>query len=168
MKNVLKFLSLSALLMCCALFAGSVFAQSSTTGAIGGNVADQNGAPVANATVTASSVNLMGTKTSQTDSDGRYQILGLPPGNYTVVVEEQAGFGKVERADVVVNLSKTTTVDLTLTPKGAMAQVTVTDTGVAGYVKSRTFGKKKKKGQVLKIPTSPKGHGVFSIRPPLA
>src|SRR5258705_7087542 len=109
MKNVLKFLSLSALLMCCALFAGSVFAQSSTTGAIGGNVPAQNGAPVANATVTASSANLVGTKTSQTDRDGRYQILVLPPDRYTDVVDAQAAFGQVERADVVGNLSKITT-----------------------------------------------------------
>ena len=34
MKNVFKFFALSALLMSFALFAGSVFAQSSTTGSI--------------------------------------------------------------------------------------------------------------------------------------
>jgi hypothetical protein len=36
MKNVFKFFALSALLMCFALFAGSVFAQTSTTGSIEG------------------------------------------------------------------------------------------------------------------------------------
>jgi hypothetical protein len=36
MKNVFKFIALSALLMSFALFAGSVFAQTSTTGSIEG------------------------------------------------------------------------------------------------------------------------------------
>ena len=44
MKNVFKFFALSALLMSFALFAGSVFAQSSTTGSIEGTVTDQTGA----------------------------------------------------------------------------------------------------------------------------
>src|SRR5688572_33383895 len=123
MKNVFKFFGLSMMIVCFALFTGNVFAQTTTTGAIEGTVSDQNEAPVANATVTASGPNLIGTQSSQTSSDGKYQILSLPPGRYTVVIEETAGFGKLERADVIVNLSKTATVDLTLLPKSATAQV---------------------------------------------
>ena len=44
MKNVFKFFALSALLTCFALFAGSVFAQTSTTGSIEGSVTDSTGA----------------------------------------------------------------------------------------------------------------------------
>ncbi len=44
MKNVFKFFALSALLMCFALFAGSVFAQTTTTGSIEGTVTDPTGA----------------------------------------------------------------------------------------------------------------------------
>ena len=53
MKNVFKFFALSALLACFALFAGSAFAQTTTTGSIEGTVTDPTGAAVAGVTVTA-------------------------------------------------------------------------------------------------------------------
>ena len=53
MKNVFKFFALSALLMSFALFAGSVFAQTTTTGSIEGTVTDSTGAAVPGITVTA-------------------------------------------------------------------------------------------------------------------
>ena len=59
MKNVFKFMALSALLMSFALFAGSVFAQTSTTGSIEGTVTDQAGAAVPGIAVKVSSSNLI-------------------------------------------------------------------------------------------------------------
>src|ERR1044071_4916772 len=112
MKNVFKFFALSALLMSCALFAGSVFAQTSTTGSIEGTVTDPTGASVPGIAVKVSSSNLISAQTATTDESGRFRILNLPPGKYTVTVEAEKGFSKFERADVEVNLSRTSTLEV--------------------------------------------------------
>src|SRR6201982_2117259 len=78
MKNVFKFIALSALLLSFALFAGSVFAQTSTTGSIEGSVSDQAGAAVPGISVKVSSPNLISAQTATTDSSGRFRILNLP------------------------------------------------------------------------------------------
>jgi uncharacterized protein YfaS (alpha-2-macroglobulin family) len=138
MKNVFRFFALSALLMSFALFAGSVFAQSSTTGSIEGTVTDQTGAAVPGIAVRVTSPNLISAQTATTDDSGRYRIANLPPGRYTVVVEAEKGFGKFERTDVEVNLSRTSTVEVSLQPAGASASVTITDTAGAAVDVSGT------------------------------
>src|ERR1044072_7710450 len=87
MKNVFKFIALSALLMSFALFAGSVFAQTSTTGSIEGSVTDSAGAAVPGISVKVSSPNLISAQTATKDQSGRYRVLNLPPGKYSVTVE---------------------------------------------------------------------------------
>ena len=74
MKNVLKFFGLSALLMYFALFTGSVFAQSATTGAIEGTVTDSTGAAVPGVAVKVTSPNLISAQTGTTDDGGRFKI----------------------------------------------------------------------------------------------
>jgi uncharacterized protein (DUF2141 family) len=141
MKNVFRFFALSALLMSFALFAGSVFAQSSTTGSIEGTVTDQTGAAVPGIAVKVTSPNQISAQTATTDDSGRFRLLNLPPGKYTVTVEAEKGFAKFERADVDVNLSRTSTVEVSLQPAGASASVTITDTaGAAVDVSGNTTG----------------------------
>ena len=110
MSNVLKFVGLSALLMCFALFTGSVFAQTSTTGSIEGSVSDVNGATVPGVAVRVTSPNLISAQSATTDDGGRFKILNLPPGRYTVEVEAAKGFSKFEKTDVEVNISKTSNI----------------------------------------------------------
>jgi len=163
MKNVFRFIGLSLMIACFAL---SAFAQTTTTGSIEGTVTDQTGAPVANATVTATSPNLQGSQSAQTNSEGKYQILNLPPGKYTVTITEQSGFGKLERGDVTVSLSKTTTVDLTVLPAGTQAQVTITGSDVAAVdVTSTTAGTNVSSDQFSNFPTSRTVQGLYTIAP---
>src|ERR1043165_6300618 len=141
MKNVFKFIALSALLMSFALFAGSVFAQTATTGSIEGSVSDQAGASVPGVSIKVSSPNLISAQTATSDQSGRFRILNLPPGKYTVTVEADKGFAKFERPDVEVNLSKNTSVDIQLQPAGAQASGTITDTArAAGDVNGTNAG----------------------------
>src|SRR6185312_9915203 len=141
MKNVFKFFALSALLTCFALFAGSVFAQTSTTGSIEGTVTDSTGAAVPGVAVKVTSPNLISAQTATTDDSGRYRILNLPPGRYAVVVEAEQGFAKFEKNEVEVNLSRSSNVEISLQPAGAQASVTVTDTaGAAVDISGNTTG----------------------------
>jgi len=166
MKNVFKFFALSALLMSFALFAGSVFAQSSTTGSIEGTVADQTGAAVPGIAVRVTSPNLISAQTATTDESGRYRLSNLPPGRYTVVVEAEKGFDKFERADVEVNLSRTSTVEISLRPAGAQASVTITDTaGAAVDVSGNTTGSNVSSEQFSNFPTQRTVQGLYTIAP---
>src|SRR6201991_1085363 len=166
MKNVFKFLGLSALLMCFALFAGSAAAQSSTTGSIEGTVTDANGAAVPGVSVKVTSPNLISAQTATTDDNGRFRVLNLPPGKYAITIEADKGFAKAERTDVEVNLSKTSTADLQLQPAGASATVTVTDTaGAAVDVSGSTTGSNVSSDQFSNFPTQRTVQGLYTIAP---
>src|SRR5678816_1032501 len=166
MKNVFKFIALSALLMSFALFAGSVFAQTSTTGSIEGSVSDTTGAAVPGIAVKVTSTNLISAQTATTDDNGRFRILNLPPGRYTVTVEAEKGFAKFERTDVEVNLSRNTSVEIQLQPAGAQASVTITDTaGAAVDVSGTTTGSNVSSEQFSNFPTQRTVQGLYTIAP---
>src|SRR5437762_1096273 len=78
--------ALALLLFCIAFGAGSAAAQSTTAGAIGGTVKDPQGAVVQNATVTVKNEETNAEKTGTTDSEGRFNVPQLQPGNYTVTI----------------------------------------------------------------------------------
>jgi outer membrane receptor protein involved in Fe transport len=166
MKNVLKFIGLSTLLMSFALFTGSVFAQSSTTGSIEGLVIDTTGAAVPGITVRVTSPNLISAQSATTDDSGRYRISNLPPGKYSVVVEAAKGFAKFERSDVEVNLSRSSAVEVSLQPAGAQASVTVTDTaGAAVDVSGNTTGSNVSSDQFSNFPTQRTVQGLYTLAP---
>src|SRR5258705_2153101 len=76
---------LFVLLACVLMFGIVAFAQSqATTGNIEGRVLDPNGAVVPNAAVTATNSATGLEKTANTDGEGNYRIILLPPGTYTV------------------------------------------------------------------------------------
>jgi hypothetical protein len=75
----------------------TVLAQSTAT--LQGTVTDTKGAVVPNATVTARNKGTSFERTSQTDTEGNYQIAALPVGSYNIEVKAQ-GF-KTQVADKV-------------------------------------------------------------------
>jgi hypothetical protein len=80
--------------------APSVIAQT-TTGVVRGTISDGAGQPVANASVTATSVDTRQKQTADTGPDGTYK-LDLPTGNYWLTFEA-AGFKTLEISSVTVN-----------------------------------------------------------------
>ena len=164
MKNSMRFIGLLGLTL--AFLASTAFAQTATTGSIAGTVLDVNRASVPGVTVTVTSPNLIGARSAVTGDDGRYNIGNLPPGRYMVSVEATSGFGRFEKEDVEVNLSKTSTVEVQLQPAGAQATVTVTDTsGAAVDVTSTTRGSNVSTDQFSNFPTSRTVQGLYNIAP---
>ncbi len=162
MKNSIRFIVLSLFVLCFSL---SAFAQSSTTGSIEGTVTDTNGAAVPNVTVTVSSPNLISAQSAQTDDQGNYRISNLPPGRYTVAVAATGGFGEFSRADVEVNLSRTSTVAVSLQPAGASGTVVVTDSGAAVDVNTNTTGTNVSSDQFSNFPTQRTVQSLYNIAP---
>jgi len=115
----------SLLVLSLVLSLGQVFAQSTVTGAIIGNVTDPQGGVVPNATVTVTNLGTNNVVTVNTNQDGGYRVSNLPPGNYSVETTV-TGFAPAKAESIVVEVGQTTTVDLPLTLGTATAVVDVT------------------------------------------
>jgi hypothetical protein len=79
------------------LIAPALQAQMAAT--LSGSVADPLGAAVANAKVTATNVDTDVSRTSMTDSSGRYQFFAVPLGSYEVRVKKD-GFAEAVRSGI--------------------------------------------------------------------
>ena len=89
--------SRSWLLSAVALFVVAAPAAAQTTnGTLSGHVADQQGLALPGVTISASSPNLQGVRTTVTSVNGDYAVPGLPSGPYTVSFD-LSGFERVEK-----------------------------------------------------------------------
>ena len=116
------FKKLSMLTGLILIAAVSVYAQ--YTGAIRGQVADQNGAIVPGATLTLTGAALQGQKTVVTDAEGNFVFLGLAPGAYEITVK-QTGFQSAKQGGVNLRAGQTLTLDLKLSVSGVAQTVEV-------------------------------------------
>src|SRR5436190_17422521 len=105
------------------LAAGSAFAQTPTTGAIVGTVA-QAGTPLPGVTVEVRSPALQGVRTEVTDSKGQFRFSLLPVGDYTLTTS-LSGFNTVSQKNVAVSLNRTVALEVTMS-RQASEQITVT------------------------------------------
>jgi hypothetical protein len=115
-----------AVVVAVALLAPSAaYAVGEVNGRMGGTISEaQTGAPVPGATVTVSSSGLIGgPKTVTTDDMGRYEIVELPPGSYTVEVS-YSGVKPIKRR-VVVRQGELLPLDIQWSAELAEAEVTV-------------------------------------------
>jgi hypothetical protein len=103
-------LSLVATIFACFLSAAVAAQDIQTKGAVRGTITDPNGAVVAGATVVVTGPT--GEQTITTDSNGRFEIANLTPGQYTVKIT-QTGF-KTVSANATVFVGRTTVVDQAL------------------------------------------------------
>jgi len=122
-KSLIKLLPITVL--CALLSIGQVFAQSTVTGAINGNVTDPHGAIVPNASVKVTNIGTNSVITVAANEDGGYRASNLPPGRYRVE-STVSGFAPIKADNIVVEVGQVTTVDLRLTVGSAVAEVSVT------------------------------------------
>ena len=77
---------MAILVLAMGLLGITAFAQSTTDGAIGGTVTDQSGAVIPGATVKATNLGTNAVSTATSDGAGRFRVIQLKPGNYSVEV----------------------------------------------------------------------------------
>jgi hypothetical protein len=111
----------AGLLLLTAFFARSVDAQ--TSGEIRGTVMDQQGLPIAGATVLIHAATATKDATLTTSDQGEYRIVGLPPGRYTLTASHDGFVPSVRDVDVTVN--RQVQLDITLAISGAEERITV-------------------------------------------
>ena len=92
---------------------------------ISGKVFDPNNAAVAGATVTATLISTGVERTVTADEEGRYRIVELQPGIYSVKASMQ-GFGSQEKTNLVTVAGQNVQLDFNLAPAGVAAEQIVT------------------------------------------
>jgi hypothetical protein len=102
----------------------SLFAQSTTEGAIGGTVMDQTKAVVPGATVTVKNLANNATAASTTDASGHFTVVRLSPGTFSVEVS-LSGFAPFSTSGVIVEVGRVTNLDVTISVGGAIESVNV-------------------------------------------
>lgn len=162
-ENILNFYARFLMIAC--LFLTPIMAQTSTTGMIEGTVTDANGALVSNAAITISSSSLLRPVNTTSNSRGEYKFFHLPPGKYSVKVESSSGFANFEQANVEVNLSKSTLLNISLKAKGIVETVNVAASGSEIDFSNNTTGINLSTNFFSNIPTSRTAQGIFTIAP---
>src|SRR5690242_8596724 len=121
MKRALDVLSsaIGVLLLCV-----SGFAQNIATANLRGIVHDQNGAVIQNANVTARLAGQNLERSTQSDNDGEYVFLNLPPGSYSIEVQA-SGFAKLVQNQVVLTIGQDAQLPVNMRVASATEQVTV-------------------------------------------
>jgi len=167
MKKNLKLFTLAVFALVSLFCVTASMAQSSTTGTVEGVISDPNGAVVPNATVTLSGPNLIRPLTTTSDSNGAYRFLQVPPGRYTLETAATSGFGAYKQENIEVNLTKSTSVNVSVRASGAVGTVDVVatpeidqTTNVSGTNVSTEF--------FSNIPTSRTVQGLYTIAPTVA
>ncbi len=111
-------------LLIAALAAAPALAQSGA-GEIEGRVLDADGAVLPGVAVNATNDATGIARGATSGGDGTYQMLGVPIGTYTLTYSLE-GFSEVIQQGVVVNVARTTSVDVTLELASVQETITVT------------------------------------------
>ena len=96
-----------------ACIGSTAAAQSVVTGAITGTLTDPSRKTTPTLDVVARNIDTKREASATTDDEGRFRIVGLPPGRYVVEVNAP-GFTALALANVVVEVGRATTVEVSL------------------------------------------------------
>jgi len=137
---------LIGLLVCAA----SALAQQST-GTIAGRVVDEQDGGIAGATVTARSTETGFVREVTTDENGLYVLNALPVGLYEVTAV-YTGLARFDRDGIVVNVARTTDLEITLRVAALAETITVTAESPTVPVTSSTIGQVVEKTRIENLP----------------
>ncbi len=117
MKNICirLFTKLSITIFALSFLTFSIFSQDLDTVTISGKITDSNGAALPGATVTTSLDSTGAERNAITNEDGRFRIIQLTPGTYSLKVEAK-GFGTQERKNLVTIAAQNLQLDFKLAP----------------------------------------------------
>jgi outer membrane receptor protein involved in Fe transport len=109
---------ITVLVVLACIIARPLLAQNISTAQLNGSVHDPTGAVVPGATITIADASKGISRTTTSDGQGNYQILLLPPGNYTVTASAP-GFAKTTEGNVVLTVGEQASLMITLSISGS-------------------------------------------------
>src|SRR5215831_16201201 len=95
------------------------------TATLSGTVFDPQNLGVQGAKVTLTNAATGATRTAVADDNGRYNLVGIPPGRYKMTVDSGGSFGAYENPSVVLTVGESASFDPHLELKGIQQTVTV-------------------------------------------
>src|SRR6187200_3001155 len=95
------------------------------TAQVSGRVSDTTGAVVPGANITITNVATSLTRNTQTNADGYWAIPLLPPGGYSIAVE-QKGFKTIKRSGITLEVDQRAEIDFTLEVGSVTENIVVT------------------------------------------
>src|SRR5437867_3196295 len=122
---VTRYILSVVLFWCLGWQASWVQVQAAVTGTISGFVRDPSAAAVPGANVTAKMVEQQITRTVQTNSEGYYTFVALPPGTYEITFEA-SGFQKQVHSGVKLTVNENVRDDASLVVGAVETEVTIT------------------------------------------
>jgi hypothetical protein len=133
-----KLVGVVFLLALCLVAANSARAQSQiTTGTVQGEVVDEKGLSVPDATVVIKNLDTNFTKTATTGPDGRFQFLLLPSGRYTVTISKQ-GFATIVQENVNLTVGQALSLPVTMKVSAVAERIVVTATPTVEITKTES------------------------------
>jgi hypothetical protein len=149
----------------CLVTTPSANGQSTTDGAIGGTVTDPSGGVVPNASVSTENLGTNGKSGSTTDESGRYQIIHLPPGYYTLEITAN-GFASYKAVRVTVEVGRTTTIDAKLAVKTASETIVTTAEAPVIVADSADFSTNVNQTTIENLPINGRRWSFFALSTP--
>lgn len=159
------FAALLALFTLASAPLNTAFAQSATTGAIGGTVADAGGALLPAATITVKSLDTGVTRTAKTNASGEYRVLNLEPGNYSATFTVDGFETYIENA-IVVTVGSLSTVSPVLKPGSVTNSITVTDETPLLHVQSSDISTTLDQASIDNLPINGRRWSTFALLTP--
>jgi outer membrane receptor protein involved in Fe transport len=167
MKHLRASRCVCAIAACVALLCASATAsgQSSSEGAIGGVVSDQTKAVVPGASVTVRNVATNAVGEAITDATGHFSVIHLQPGVYSVAVM-LSGFGSYQQNNVVVELGRSTNLDVVLGIAGQAETVEVTAQTPIINMEQSDFSTNINQTTIANLPTNTRRWSTFALSTP--
>jgi hypothetical protein len=109
------------------------------TGSIYGRIVDPSNAPMSGVAITVEGAAIQGKRTAESEDNGSYRLLNLPPGEYRVTFEK-AKFKTVVYESAKVEVNKTLTMNVTMQIADVAATVVVSANAPVVDVRSATVG----------------------------
>jgi hypothetical protein len=131
-------------------FSASVWAQSATTSLLG-TVYDAKGAVVPAATLSIANPATGFSRTTKSDTQGRYQFLELPPAKYDLTVDAP-GFATMKQSGIELQVATPATVNITMQVTGGTVTVEVSGTTPLVNTQDATLGHAFGEEQIADLP----------------
>jgi hypothetical protein len=146
----------------CAL---SAMAQGTVTGGINGTVMNPNKELVPGATVTVKNNGTAKEDTTTADDDGQFKVTNLQPGTYTVTVNA-TGFAQFSNDSVIVEIGRSTTLDVPLGVQGVTGTVQVTAEAPVINTTQQDFSSNLNQTSINELPVNGRRWSNFAILTP--
>jgi hypothetical protein len=160
-----KILKLSFVCLLVLAFSAVTFAQSTTTGSIGGVVTNPNKEVVAGAGVTVKNVGTNKEETATSDDTGRFKVANLQPGIYAVTVNS-SGFSPMTVDNVTVEVGRETNLEVALAVGPVTGQVDVTADAPVINTTQQDFSTNLNQTSINELPVNGRRWSNFAILTP--